>query len=278
MSYPQPPPSYDQARAAPPAQKKPSHGAGEGSGTYESLADASTSVRNGPWDEEAGEPLFAGVASDAEPAIRTMFVRKVYAALLAQILLTTVSSAVFIYSGTTQYLALHPWTMLVPAIGSFVTMAGVFWKRHSHPANIGFLAAFTVCEAVMVGTIVAAFQATVVMKALVITLFLFAGLTLFTLKSGWDFSQLGPWLWGLLWVLIGASFVQLFLPYSQTTDLVFAVLGALVFAGYIMYDTYTLVNRLSPDEWVVATVSLYLDIINLFINILRIVNGSDDSN
>lgn len=145
-------------------------------------------------------------------------------------------------------------------------------------ANIIFLTLFTLCEAFMVGTMVSFFSVSIVLKALVITTFVFGGLTVFTLKSGWDFSQLAPWLWGFLWVLIGASFVQMFLPFSETTDLVFAVFGALVFAGYIMFDTHMLANRLSPDEWVVATVSLYLDVINLFINILRILNGSSSDN
>lgn len=136
MSYSQAPPSYDQAREAPPlAGKKPTHGSGPASGTYESLGDASTSVRSGGWDDEAGEPLFGGVASDADPAIRIMFIRKVYSVLFAQILLTTVAALVFVYSDTVSFIQLHPWTLLLPVVGTFVSMGCVFWKRHSHPVR-----------------------------------------------------------------------------------------------------------------------------------------------
>lgn len=73
--------------------------------------------------------------------------------------------------------------------------------------------------------------------------------------------------------LVGAGFIQMFLPFSQVTDLVFAGLGCIVFCGYIIYDTNMIQKRLSPDEWVMATISLYLDILNLFLNIVRILNG-----
>jgi FtsH-binding integral membrane protein len=34
-----------------------------------------------------------------------------------------------------------------------------------------------------------------------------------------------------------------------------------------------IMNRLSPDEWVMAVVSLYLDVLNLFLTILRLLNN-----
>jgi len=42
-------------------------------------------------------------------------------------------------------------------------------------------------------------------------------------------------------------------------DLVFALVGCLLFSGYIVYDTYLINKRLSPDEWVLASLSLYLE-------------------
>ena len=41
--------------------------------------------------------------------------------------------------------------------------------------------------------------------------------------------------------------------------------------GYIVYDVQELAKRLSPDEYVPAAISLYLDIINLFLEIMRIL-------
>lgn len=54
----------------------------------------------------------------------------------------------------------------------------------------------------------------------------------------------------------------------QTTDLVYSGFGVLLFSGYILYDTSMIMKRLSPDEWVMAVVSLYLDAINVFLFVL----------
>ncbi len=46
---------------------------------------------------------------------------------------------------------------------------------------------------------------------------------------------------------------------------------AVLFCGYIVFDTHMLMERHSLDEYVWASVSLYLDIINLFLQILRLL-------
>ena len=43
-------------------------------------------------------------------------------------------------------------------------------------------------------------------------------------------------------------------------------------AGFIIFDTHMIMTRVSPEEYVIATIELYLDIINLFIQILRILS------
>lgn len=56
--------------------------------------------------------------------------------------------------------------------------------------------------------------------------------------------------------------VGIFLPYSRTLDMIIAGAGCLLFSAYIIYDTHMLLNRLSPDEWVLACVSLYLEYVH----------------
>lgn len=68
-------------------------------------------------------------------------------------------------------------------------------------------------------------------------------------------------------------------PYEQlffnndTMELVFAGAGALLFCGFIIYDTHLLMHKLSPEEHVLASINLYLDIVNLFLHILRILDS-----
>lgn len=58
--------------------------------------------------------------------------------------------------------------------------------------------------------------------------------------------------------------VGIFIPFSRTMDLIFAIGGCLLFSGYIVYDTYIINKRLSPDEYIIGSISLYLEYVLLF--------------
>lgn len=53
--------------------------------------------------------------------------------------------------------------------------------------------------------------------------------------------------------------VGLIVPFGKTMDLVYAGGGCLLFSGYVVYDTYVITKRLSPDEYIMAAISLYLE-------------------
>jgi len=142
--------------------------------------------------------------------------------------------------------------------------------------NFVLLGTFTILESLSLGLIVAVYDQTIVLQALIITMGVFLGLTLFTLQSKYDFSGMAPFLFGGLMVLFMTGLVGIFIPFSETMDLIYAVGGTLLFSGYIVYDTYMITKRLSPDEFIVGAVSLYLDVINLFLSILRLLNNVEN--
>ena len=47
------------------------------------------------------------------------------------------------------------------------------------------------------------------------------------------------------------------------------------FSAFIIFDTQMIMTRVSPEDYIMATIQLYLDIINLFIEILRILNHAN---
>ena len=60
--------------------------------------------------------------------------------------------------------------------------------------------------------------------------------------------------------------------------MIYASLGALVFSFYLIFDTQLMMGgkhkySISPEEYIVAALNLYLDIINLLLYILMIVGG-----
>ena len=54
-------------------------------------------------------------------------------------------------------------------------------------------------------------------------------------------------------------------------DMAIAVGGAILFSLFIIFDTHMIMHKVSPEEYIHASVNLYLDIINLFLHILRIL-------
>lgn len=64
-------------------------------------------------------------------------------------------------------------------------------SRHVVPLNLFLLGAFTVVEAITVGTVVSLYEVASVVQALVLTLLITAGLTAYTFQTKRDFSSMG---------------------------------------------------------------------------------------
>lgn len=64
--------------------------------------------------------------------------------------------------------------------------------------------------------------------------------------------------------------MQIFLQ-SSIFEIALSLGGALLFCVFIIVDTQMIMQTLSAEEYILATINLYMDIINLFIYILRIL-------
>jgi len=276
-NYPRPPPSYG---AASPTSKY-SDQASEpllGQPRLPVPGPSSGAIYDQPARDDLPDDFKYGVSvSESSLEIRSAFVRKVYSILFCQILATCiVAGSISKSSSAISWVQTHVWSFYIPLFGTLVALGFLYWKRHSYPLNYALLSAFTLMEAFTLGVTVAFFDNIIVMQALLITLGVFIGLTLFTFQSKYDFSGMGPWLFGGLIALLMTGVVSIFIPFSSTMDLIFAIGGTLLFSGYVVYDTYQINNRLSPDEFIMGAISLYLDFINLFLSILRLLNNVQD--
>uniref|UniRef100_A0A8C9PH74 Protein lifeguard 4 n=1 Tax=Spermophilus dauricus TaxID=99837 RepID=A0A8C9PH74_SPEDA len=201
------------------------------------------------------------------------FLRKVYTILSLQVLLTTVTSTVFLsFESIRTFVHESPALILVFALGSLGLIFALTLNRHKHPLNLYLLFGFTLLEALTVAVVVTFYDVYIILQAFVLTTTVFLGLTIYTLQSKRDFSKFGAGLFAVLWILCLAGFLKIFF-YSETVELVLAAVGALLFCGFIIYDTHTLMHKLSPEEYVLAAISLYMDIINLFLHLLRFLEA-----
>ena len=199
-----------------------------------------------------------------------------YSVLFAQILGTCLIASAFATERVNVWVMSNWWFLLLTFVGTLVSLGLVYWKRHTHPTNMMMLGLFTGFESISLGALVSVVDQKVVLKAVIVTTFIFLGLTLYTLQSSYDFGSMATWLyWGLL-ILVGTGLVQMFFPYNHMFELAYSIVGCAIFSGYVMFDTWLLQRHLSPDDWVLANVSLYLDIVNLFISVLRLLDNSSN--
>lgn len=205
--------------------------------------------------------------------VRMGFLRKVFSILTCQLLLTTAVSAMFLFSETLKgFVQQSPGFLMFNFVLTFVVMMALMVKRKDAPANMILLGVFTLLEAYTVGTVVTFYEKSVVLEAFVLTLAVSGGLVMYTFQSKRDFSSWGAGLYVALLILVLGGFMRFFFPYSDTLEWCLSVSGALIFSLFIVFDTSMIMHKVSPEEYIMACINLYLDIINLFLHILRILS------
>jgi FtsH-binding integral membrane protein len=123
------------------------------------------------------------------------------------------------------------------------------------------------------------YTATSVAKVFFITAGMFGAMSLWGYTTKRDLTSVGSFLFmGLIGIII-ASLVNLFLQ-SGMMSLVISIIGVIVFTGLTAYDTqkikenYDVVGhdgQLAGKSAIMGALSLYLDFINLFIMLLRLL-------
>ena len=271
----QPAPQRDSFEEPEYTQAPPSY---QATGSRDPISADGYGTPRGEDDNVPDDFKFGGSVAEATLDIRMQFIRKVYAILTVQLLLTTGLSALSFFStGYKQWIQSNQWMMWVSLFGAIGFMLLTFWKRKSYPTNMLFLSGFTALEAYSISVITSFYDSRIVIQALVITLAIFVALTLFACQSKYDFTHWMPYLFGGLWMLIIFGFMAAFFPHTKTIETIYGAVGALIFSGYILVDTQLVMRHYHVEEEIAAAISLYLDIINLFLSILRILNSQQNN-
>jgi len=119
----------------------------------------------------------------------------------------------------------------------------------------------------------------IIATALGMTAVTFFGLSAYVLTSKKDFSFMGGFLSAGLIVGLVAMVALFVLPMFGVNvgamHLAFSAFIVLLMAGFVLYDTSNIVNGVYTN-YIMATVSLYLNIYNLFIHLLSLVGAFSD--
>jgi len=84
-----------------------------------------------------------------------------------------------------------------------------------------------------------------------------------------DFSGLGSWLFAGVIMLIIASLLATVFHMAMMT-VVISVLAIAIFSAYILYDVQQIING-GETNYISATLNIYLDIYNIFVNLLQLL-------
>ena len=115
-----------------------------------------------------------------------------------------------------------------------------------------------------------------VMQALGGTAVVFFGLSAYALTTRKDFSYMGGFLMVGLLVAVVAMIANIFLA-IPALSLTISAAVVMIMSGLILFDTSRIING-GETNYIRATVSLYLNIYNLFIHLLHLLTamGGDD--
>jgi modulator of FtsH protease len=171
------------------------------------------------------------------------------------------------------------WLMAIAA-GTFITLFALLGLKEVSPVNLGLMYAFCTLEGMVLGmvlqTYIAAGQGNAVLQA-------GAATALITLVAGAqgartarDLSSFGNLLlFGLIGV-IAVSVIGIILQ-SSLINFIASGVAVAIFTGFIVYDLNQAANvrRASEGDAIMLAVNIYLDLLNLFLNLLSLLGGDD---
>ena len=139
------------------------------------------------------------------------------------------------------------------------------------PINYILLFSFTLSMSFYCLIFCAFFNPLDVIAAVILTLFATIGLTVYAMRTKTDFTFLG----GILFCFSFVIFITIIFYFFIKVTALWLMLGVMCYSLYLIYDTQLIMGNVGIsygiDDYCLAALNLYIDIIYLFIKILEII-------
>lgn len=172
------------------------------------------------------------------------------------------------------------WILMIAELGLVWFLSARVMKMSLQTATLMFIV-YSILNGVTLSVIFLAFSGALIAQAFFITAGTFGAMALYGYTTKKDLSSIGSILFMALIGLIIASIVNYFLGNSML-DLIISVAGVLIFVGLTAWDTQKIKAMLEEYAYdmsegsqklaLLGALTLYLDFINLFIYILRLLS------
>lgn len=210
----------------------------------------------------------AGLSLSTHKVLRNTYM------MLGLTMIPTVIGAVIGMSMNFSFMAQSP---IMGAVVMLAVMFGLFWgisKNRDSGVGVALLLALTFFMGLMLGPILQVALhlkngAQLVGLAAGGTGVIFLALASYATVSRKDFSFLGNFLFVGLILLIIASLANMFFQVPAAA-LAISSVAVLIFSGFILFDVSRIVQG-GETNYIMATLALYLDIYNLFVNLLQLL-------
>lgn len=213
------------------------------------------------------------------------FYSKIYSLVGVGVGISAVVSALMmtLFQETFMYILTQaPWVYYIAiAVELILVLVASRQSVKNNPMALPLFLTYSALNGFTLSFIIARYAQATVYKAFVVSALMFFIMSAIGHVTKKDLSGMGRAFMGALIGIIIASIANIFLQ-SSGMDYVLSILCVIIFAGLTAWDNqkiryvYEQSNSQSTNGWVVAlALELYLDFINLFINILRIFGRND---
>ena len=213
--------------------------------------------------------------------IRAGFIKKVYGILSIQLMITFGSVFLFQLPPIKKYIFNNPHlasNILIVCCFTFLALFLILICNknlaRTVPYNYIYLFAITLCESLVCSIISSIYSFQIVATALALTIVSTLVITFYacTTKTNFSYYRMGMFILFSQIFMIGliAALFRLEALYTVYTFLMTIMVGF-----YLVYDTQLIIGKFgvaySVDDYIFATLEIYMDIIRLFLLILRII-------
>ncbi len=210
---------------------------------------------------------------------RLAFIRRVYTWFGASVLLAvTLGMATTMIPGLAKWAVAHRTALW---IAEFALIIGSYFMRDRAPLNIAILLGFAGVTGVSVGAIALVLmsvgKAAVIGKAGVVTIMAFGGLTFYAFTTQRDFSFMRGFLVTGVWTVFGLGIAAWLFGFGGNgLWFLLSAAGAMLGAGFVLYDTHNIIHNYEEGQEVGAAFGLYWSVWYLFMNLIQLFLLADD--
>lgn len=185
-----------------------------------------------------------------------------------------------VMAGVAMAMNIGPFMSIGLSLGSIVVMM-VTLKKADNASGLAWVFAFTGMQGASLGYILNHYVGMangpeLIMQAFGLTSVIFISLSAYAITTKKDFNFMGGFLFAGLLVVIGLSLINMFFVNSGAMFMALQAAVAMIMVGLILYDTSRIVNG-GETNYIRATISLFLNFINLFMALLHLLGmGNDD--